>query len=170
MPATIEIFKNYLTDTFIETGSYIGDGIAKALNVGFKIVHSMEINYEYYNKCHVRFINNDNVNLYNGDSIKFLKDILDKIETKCTFWLDSHNFDETNMCSRIVEELMIIAMHKRHDHIILIDDNRLIETNFGLNREQIKRLLKIINPKYKIDTVDGYDKGVLENDIIVARL
>lgn len=167
MPSSKEIFERYLNPVFIETGSHIGDGIQQALNAGFQKVFSIELVPEYYQRCIKRFQGNEKVKIFEGASIYHLPRILHGMQEKCTFWLDSHNFSPENPQSMIIEELAIIATHFRKNHTILIDDNRLIETEFKIKRQTIKNILNIINPEYKIESIDGNGAGLI-NDIITA--
>ena len=41
MPSTTENFKKYLNNIFVETGSYLGDGIQKAINSVYKNIISI---------------------------------------------------------------------------------------------------------------------------------
>lgn len=91
MPASIEVFKKYLNDMFIETGSYLGDGIQQALNAGFQNIISIELSDKYYSISTNRFINNHNIKIIKGDSYKVLPDIIKDINTNITFWLDGHS-------------------------------------------------------------------------------
>jgi len=66
-------FKPYLNPIFIETGSYIGDGIQAALRAHdkdkrFERVISIEVSKHFYDICKARFPQRK-VKLYYGDSI-----------------------------------------------------------------------------------------------------
>jgi hypothetical protein len=97
MPADIEgkIFKKYKKNTtlFIETGTYIGDGIKSAINAGFENIISIEISKFQYDYCEKMFKDNKNVSLFLGDSREVLHNILsnDIIKNQgIFFWLDAH--------------------------------------------------------------------------------
>ena len=83
-------FKPYMNPVFIETGSYVGDGIKAALDAGFKQVISIELSVFYYEACKERFKDDPRVFLYFGDSLIILPEILNGISKRCTFWLDGH--------------------------------------------------------------------------------
>ncbi len=168
MTASKEIFETALNPVFIETGSCAGDGIQQALDAGYREVHSIEVDPKFHETCKKRFSRNNSVNLYQGSSIIWLPKILKTMQERCTFWLDSHYFDPYNPQSMVIEELLIIGLHFRKNHTILIDDMRLMEVEFKIKRQTLKNMLKLINPEYKIETVDGGGAG-LKNDILQAR-
>jgi hypothetical protein len=154
---------------FIETGTWIGDTIQKALDIGFKEIKSIELSVDLFNKARQRFKNNINVSLYNGDSAEQMQNIIYDISDKIVFWLDAHySGGETALGKQICPlyaELDVISKHKRNDHIILIDDIRDVHNGYmRVTLNELIQKLKLINPDYKIYYVDGHTK----NDILVA--
>lgn len=90
-----ELFARYKNNSeiFIETGSYIGDGIQSALNAGFDNIVSIEIAKGQYDFCLDRFKDNNKVKLILGDTRNVLKNVLDehlKNVKNVFFWLDAH--------------------------------------------------------------------------------
>jgi len=167
----------FITDTFIETGTYHGETSIIASNLGFKQIISIEL------QPHLLSIASNlykgyNIQFYLGDSPTILEQILPSIDTKITFWLDAH-MDDCNIIPYVtpnirkcplLEELKIISQSKRNDHIILIDDIRLFGIG-GVWAEQltlqtVTKELYNINSNYKISFIDGY----VDNDIIVATI
>lgn len=53
---------------FVETGSYVGNGIEPALAQGFKNIISIELTDKYASFCRSRFAQNNNVHIIQGDS------------------------------------------------------------------------------------------------------
>lgn len=167
----------FITDTFVETGTYHGETAIIASNLGFKQVISIEL------QPHLLSIARDlckgyDIQFYLGDSPKVLEEILPLIDTRITFWLDAH-MDDCNIIPNVtpnirkcplIEELKIISNSKRNDHIILIDDIRLFGMNgvWGedLKLESVIDILYSINPDYNISFIDGY----INDDIIVAMI
>jgi len=173
-------FTPYLNPIFIETGSYIGDGIQAALNSGFTQVISIEVNIYFFRRCRARFSRKfakKYIKMYLGDSILVLPKVLKNINERCTFWLDGHYMSDPNteggmMPVPLMEELKIIAQHPIKNHTILIDDIRLLRDHkaewkdlpYGV--QDVENFIFSINPEYKIT----YDFGVVANDILIAQV
>lgn len=169
---TQEVFQKYPNKYFIESGSYLGDGIQMALLTGFKTVYSIELGINLYQGCCGRFANNKNVKLYLGDSTNVLPEILKEIDEPATFWLDGHyswgNTARGNTNSPILIELEIIKQHPIKTHTILIDDLRqcgTVEFDFVELDEIIQKVLEI-NPNYTI----SFENGHVPNDVLVAHI
>ena len=92
MPISKEVLSKYKADIFIETGSYLGDTIQLASEIGFKEIYSIEASDKFYTHCLHRFINNSNVfGIYKGESVEILKNLIPSIKnSSITFWLDAH--------------------------------------------------------------------------------
>jgi hypothetical protein len=173
MPSNTQVFKKYLNETFIETGSFIGDGIQQALDAGFEKVISIELSDKYYEICKNRFNNNPNVKVVKGDSYKVIPDILKEINDPVTFWLDGHHScGDTALgdyWAPLIQELEAIKNHQIKNHTILIDDMRCWQEEnpvHGFFKDDILNKLTEINPDYKFIYEDGLEK----NDILVSRL
>lgn len=171
MPIYSDVLKTWKMDsnTMVETGSYIGDGIAKGLEAGYDKIFSFEIIPENYNICIERFKDHPEVNCYLGDSIKLLPGVLSHINESIVFWLDSHFVGETDGdLYPIMNELKIIKKHSVKDHTILIDDVRLFadgkEPAMPFSIAEVKDFISTINPDYQF----AYEAGYIDNDILVA--
>jgi len=161
---------------FIETGSFIGDGIQAALNSGFKNIISIELVKRLHYHCKHRFVNNKGVQLFLGDTLIVLPEIMKVIKEPCTFWLDAHfcggDTGYGDVRVPILQELEIIGKHYIKTHTILIDDMRAVQHGFpndGWNEltiDMLKEAVLKINPDYEI----SFDFGVVENDILVAQI
>ena len=126
--------KRYEIDTLIETGTYMGDMI-EAVQEDFRNIYSIELSEILYAKCKNRFIGDNSIFLFCGDSAKELPKILRIIrnssgtqlkgKSRVLFWLDAHySGGETARAAvetPIVSELKTILNHNS-EHIILIDD------------------------------------------------
>lgn len=61
---------NTKTNHYIETGTYLGDGIKTVIN-NYDFIHSIELSEKWYNYNIEQFKNNNNVKMYLGDSKKY---------------------------------------------------------------------------------------------------
>lgn len=184
MPSHYNIFKKYINNNFIETGTFKGEGVDVALSVGFKFVDSIEIFEEFYIKAKKKFLNNENVKIHLGSSESKLWEVISTKNEKLTFWLDAHYsgpisdpFQEThiktgtpmsNLKTPLLIELEIISNHPIKNHIIMIDDMRCCGTEYFnfISRSQIEESIYKINNNYKIIYEDSWEK----KDILVAIL
>ena len=74
---------------FVETGTYNG-GTVKAVKQYFNKVITIELSRSLYEKAANFFINDQNVEIIQGNSADKLKYVLDKINEPALFWLDGH--------------------------------------------------------------------------------
>lgn len=151
---------------FIETGTYEGDGIATALDVGFEKVISIELDADSVRRARARFVGKPVTILY-GDTAKLLPDVLADLCEPATFWLDAHPVG----WSPVMAELAAMAVANIREHTILVDDRRLMtmfhpDGWFTPSEKAVLEALLQINPAYEISFVDGF----VPDDIIVARL
>lgn len=169
---TSGVFRSHLKGIFIETGSFIGDGIQQALDAGFQEVHSIELFPQFYELCSERFAGDPRVHMHLGDSADMLKVVLAGIQEPVTFWLDGHYSGEGTAMGKnstpIFAELAAIAEHPIKTHTILIDDVRLFgEKEFDyISKKDVIKMIRSINPHYVIYYEDGYCK----NDVLVAEI
>ena len=84
-------FNLFPNPIFVETGSYEGYGIKRALEAGcFKEVHSIELSEYYYARCTSLYKDNPKVHLHFGNTVYVLPKILEQINEPITFWLGAH--------------------------------------------------------------------------------
>ena len=169
----------YPNKFFVESGTYIGDGVAEALQCGFQVIKSFEIFPALAQQCQNRFLGVPNVEVILGSSSKLLFEHIKDMDGNITFWLDGHysntgtGYDPDNICPLLLE-LEQIKLHPIKTHTIMIDDRRLLipSTNggmdgmFDISEEQVVKKLLEINPNYKI----RYEDGCEPNDIIIAYI
>jgi len=167
MPLSKQVLEKHISDNFIETGTYEGDGVQLALNLGFKNVRSIEICKEYFEKCAIRFQGLPNVSLFYGDSSVVLPRILESLNGEATFWLDAHVCTlrpmQHDICPIIAELDLILKNSVKHK--ILIDDRRLFRKRGAIAESLIHDKIREYNPKAEISYEDGYCR----NDIIVYK-
>jgi len=120
--------KTIKTKQYIETGTYLGDGIKAVLN-DYKIIHSIELSEKWYQHNVTQFKNNNNVKMYLGDSKKILPELLKTLNEPITIYLDAHYSGGTTAFGEeevpLLFELEILKQRK-YDDIIIIDDCRLL--------------------------------------------
>lgn len=144
--------------TFIETGTYQGWTVAALLS-RFERIYSIELDPLLAENARTKFQSYEHVDIRQGNSANVLPLILKDISVPTLFWLDGHysghGTAKAEKDAPIHEELEAIAAHERNDHVILIDDARLINgTNDYPTIENVLKLLKVINNKYKIRILD----------------
>jgi len=152
MPVNKEVLSKYISDVFIETGTYKGQTVEIALNLGFKEIYSLELNSKLYKKARRKFKKNKNVFLFEGDSITMLPEVLEKISAPATFWLDAHEsgpgLPGGKVLYPILEELKIVAGHFVKTHTIMVDDRRIFVSSIlnGVPLSAVKSAHFIFSP------------------------
>lgn len=164
-------FKNYY---FIETGTFGGGGLSKAVNCGaFKEFRSIEYDERIFRDGVAKFAGMNNVRLWLGNSAEDLWDMIKDIEQPATFWLDAHIFpprlDGGKNCP-LIEELEQLSWHPIKTHTILIDDMNCAGTAAFdyLTKEDLIHKIYEINPDYQIYFIAGGDAGEAPENILVA--
>lgn len=145
----------YNLQTFIETGTYLGETIYE-IKDNFNNIYSIELDPSLYKNAKNKFSSLPQIRIMQGDSAKILAGILKSIKTRVLFWLDAHTSGgitaQGDKVTPISEELMAIKGHMIKDHIILIDDaESFIGTNDYPAVDKIKSILQEINPEYKLE-------------------
>jgi hypothetical protein len=119
---------NVQTNHYIETGTYLGDGIKAVLN-NYENIHSIELSEKWYNYNIEQFKNNKNVKMYLGDSKKILPELLINIHEPITIYLDAHYSGGTTAFGDEEVPLLFeldILKNRKYDDIIIIDDCKLL--------------------------------------------
>lgn len=164
-------FHRFKNNVLVESGTLLGDGIADALDSGYTKVISFEVAPDLVKSCRNRFKDNPNVQVVEDTSAnlyEYIKDIKEPI----TFWLDGHwsqgITSYKDVYCPVLLELEQISKHPIKTHTILVDDVRLFGTwefNHITLADVIKKATEI-NPKYKIDFLDGHQA----NDILAFSI
>ena len=170
---------------YLETGLYDPRqevSCRKALTSGFKKVYSIEIRQDWVDigqDVFDYFIHTNRLRLICDDSANLMKHLhkTNDFQEKTLFFLDAHvdNSDIQKFRKRcpVIEELHAISSLDRKDHVICVDDMRIIREMYpwgessyqGINfEEEIKKIILSINPNYKFEYLDGHVKG----DILYA--
>lgn len=128
------LHSNTNAPSFVETGTYYGHTTALASSIfpaktKCPCVHSIELSETLFIQAKEKFKNNKNICLYQGDTIRILPSILQKIEGQPIIFLDAHfSMGETAQGQKntpILDELNIIKQSKFNDAILIIDDIRM---------------------------------------------
>lgn len=186
----IEYFQKYGSGkVFVETGTYLGDTVQLALDAGYEIIHTIEVDQGMYDKCYDRFKDNPKVKLWLGDSVDLIPKIAEELTEPATFWLDAHASGPLTggkyaPCPLVLELNAICGKKKIKitqngsesyfekssidTHTIMIDDRRLFgSAEWGhVQEKQIMNILNNINSNYNIYYLDGHQA----NDIICATV
>jgi hypothetical protein len=166
-------FKEYKSnhDIFVETGSYMGDGIELARQAGYSEIRSMDISLVNIEHCCERFKGRRNIAIVRGDSAKYLEVLLMDIAEPAMIWLDAHSqlFDDEPQADNpfpLLAELEQIRRHPIKTHTIMIDDV-LILTHprvTGWDNNTIENALLSINPAYNLT----YLSNPVKDNILLA--
>tara|TARA_R100000654_G_scaffold68770_1_gene97936 strand:- start:4881 stop:5441 length:561 start_codon:yes stop_codon:yes gene_type:complete len=184
MPICFDLNKvrnDYNCNIYFETGLWNvvteETSLCQALKLNFDKCASVEINNKFINLAKEKFIEeikNDKLFLFEGDSKNlnnYLQDLSIDKNDKILFFLDSHG--SGHGCP-LVEELTAIKELESKNHIIMIDDVRIIRgciwgdqryNNANFESELKNKILEI-NPNYEFSYLNGYQ----ENDVLIASL
>ena len=176
MPLKNDMLRKYLSPCFIETGTYLGDGVQSALDAGFAKVVSIELSFgQFFERAVNRFKNDSRVLIVQGDSADILFDVIKGIDTQMTFWLDGHwsggdtAYGKFN--SPLLSEIEQIGKHSIKNHIIIVDDMRCWITgnpdtpDITFTEEDIQAKILTVN-NYQF----AYEDGYIPNDILIAQI
>lgn len=175
-----ETLVNNINYFFIETGTYKGETTRAAFDVGFKEIHTIELQNQLYNESKNNLcdlIHTNRVFLHKGDSGVILEKILSRVNKKSTILLDAH-IDGGNYVEGVTprirtcplyDELNCIKNHHIRNHTIIIDDLRILgRVGWGTEvaLDMIMSMIMDINKNYKI----LYDDGETINDVLIAKI
>ena len=191
MSASLDTLRRNRSPILIETGTYEGDtplrifGYGQTFNRidegGYEKVYTIELQERLYELSKERLkglIEKGLVEIIKGDSATELQGVMDKVNEQATILLDAHidggNYirDVTPDIRRcpLYEELEVIKNHKIKEHIIMIDDVRLLGNagTWGDHHpvDRIKEIITKINPNYKFTL----EEGLTPRDVLVARV
>jgi|UniRef100_A0A6C0IMW9 hypothetical protein len=172
---------------YFETGLWDARALVsskQALSAGFEKVFCIELREKWItigNDVFKEEIENNKYHLYHDDSVhmtKYLENNPD-FDKKTMFFLDAHvdnqNIENYTKICPVIDELLAIKSLTRKDHVIMVDDLRLLkqpypwgETGYGaLNfMEAIMQIIKEINPEYQFKTLPGH----IEDDVLCAYI
>ena len=172
MSITLEQLSKYKNPIFIETGTYTGITVQKALDAGFEEIHSIEISPTWHEKARHTYADQEHVNLHLGNSADVLRELLPQITRSATLWLDAHNFEfcpekivHGNACP-LLDELECLCLYPQFINTILIDDLPNFDF-FNYDIEDVKTACLEINDGFVFSILQNRNR---ENQILVARM
>jgi len=167
MPLNFKPLELQKTDIFIETGTHVGNTIAK-IKDDYSEIHTVEIVPECYEAVRKKYTTDPHINFHLDDSPTGLTKILKNVTTPVTFWLDAHVQDMSQPAGTgapLLEELEVIKNHVVKTHMLLIDDVRLFK-KYGTTVEKVKSKILEINKDYTFE----FGRGYIANDVLIARV
>jgi hypothetical protein len=147
--------REFNLDTFVETGTYLGDTVYAMRHVCNKIF-SIELSRDLAKNARMRFSDYANIQILEGDSTVVLPQILRSIKNPCLFWLDAHYSGGVTVAGSsptpILEEVKAIIEHSVRRHVILVDDSRMFVGKGGYpTLEQLNSLVASSRPDIIVD-------------------
>ncbi len=156
-----QIQQKYDLQTFVETGTYLGEMVDAQKN-NFEKIISIELDLKLYESAKNKFKDFNHIEILQGDSGEILKSLLPKIKEPCLFWLDAHYSAGFTAKGKketpIIEELDSI-LKTEFNHVLLIDDARCFSHENGY--PTISEITECVNNKRP----NSYSIKI-ENDII----
>lgn len=156
----LEYSKSGGYDSFIETGTFLGDTV-EFFRPHFKKVVSIELQPDLAAKARERFSNNDNVEILEGDSGVLIQEIVANLESPAFFWLDGHYSSEFFVGDEYivtaksdkntpVEKELHTILSSAQNHLILIDDARDFTGRYDYPTiKAVREKVKELKPNYK---------------------
>lgn len=155
---------------FVETGTYLAETLM-SVSPNFLYNWSIEAQESCFQHSLIRTQHpvRKNVKLFHGESPEILPEILSEIDKRpesdkrCVFFLDAHFSGRINDAAEsqanthtseiyghcpLIQEIEEIGKHKEKNHMILIDDIRMMGTPGWPTIEKTLESLKSINQKY----------------------
>lgn len=165
---------------FLETGTFHGAGVARALKDGYKKVISIEVYEPLYRANALRYateIEQGRVSLYCGDSAYVIADIVKDLPDPILFWFDAHdqtmNDAGVGDCKcPIIKELRSIidvrGLPARRMDILTVDDMRLIENKdagWNIDLTEFYSTIWEYNPDFQLTREEGF----VSHDILFCK-
>jgi len=154
---------------FVETGTFNGDTV-DAVKPHFNKVYSVELSEILYKAAKKRFIDDDKVEIFHGDSSEILKNISAQLSDETVlYWLDAHwcvadnTSGDKSQCPLLNEIKNINTLNG--DSVILIDDARLFMAPPAVPHDvtQWPDLSQVIN---SLQSISSQHEIMIVNDVI----
>jgi|ERR1019366_4941514 predicted O-methyltransferase YrrM len=159
---TLEELRKF-SDTFVETGTHLGGGVQSALEAGFEVIMSCELDPALFKAARylveLNPVGREKVRLFLGDSATLLPEMLRMCGKPSVVFLDAHREEAEGITPSFPLELEFRALLSapRRDHMILVDDVDLCgkPQMAGVTLDDIKGRLMQIFPLYKFSRLWG---------------
>lgn len=115
---------------FVETGTRYGDMLL-AMVESFDHLWSIEMDPTLHRLASDRLAPYRNVEIHLGDSGSLLSTVLTRLRVPAVFWLDAHPGEDEPGAVPLLKEVCTILEHDIGNHVILIDDTRLLSGHNG---------------------------------------
>jgi len=167
--AQLDLLQKYKGNkkTFIETGTWQGDGILQSIRAGFDTIYTCDIDPDLVERAKDIYSYHPDLHVINNYSHLFLEEIMPKIDEECLVFLDAHimpgktgwedSHRQIELCGGstecpLVKEVDAISKSKIRTHTILIDDYGCFGSWVfnGLQFKTIQNMIMNINKDYKI--------------------
>ncbi len=171
MPIASTTLAQYLNPLLVETGSYLGNGTAAALDAGFPRVYTIEAYPALYERVTERFQSEPRVMTFSGSSVDRLPEILAEVTEPITIFLDAHACGGATAGAfdcPLLQELAILATHSIKTHTILVDDVHVFSLDLP-SMEQVLAGLRHINPTYNYALLPS-GEAHLGFDVLAAQV
>ncbi len=150
--------EKYKLNTFVETGTFMGEMIDAMLPVFPKII-SVEIDPVLAARAQKKFSAYPQVSIIREDSSAALPAIITGNKEPCLFWLDAHysggGTGKSDLETPIMQELNILLNNSPWNHVILIDDAReFTGSNNYPTLEEVKKLIAARRPDWLMQVKD----------------
>ena len=145
----------------VETGSFGGAGIGRAIEAGYNDIRSVELSERWHQHCLDRFSTDSRVKLYLGDSRDMLLQMLP--DKKCVIVLDAHpsgphtaghddlmeKGESSVYCQdRILRDELRIIIDNKIRNLIIIDDQEEVKEEWTMMLQDYD--FELINGKYLV--------------------
>lgn len=145
----------------METGTFLGDTI-EFLKAKFNFLFSIELSEELATRAKIRFKDDKNIKILNGDSGAVLEKLVPELNEPTLFWLDGHYSSEFYLNGEYfvtakadkntpIEKELDIILSSPFKHIILIDGARLfIGENDYPTIQKLEEKVRASDKGYKV--------------------
>ncbi len=147
--AVVDAARAFGLRTLVETGTYEGEMVRKALRHFTRIV-TLELDAGNAARAARRFAGDDRVEVWQGDSATLLPEVLRTVPEPAVFWLDGHfsgaGTARGSLDTPLAAELATLARRGNPRDIVLIDDARMLGEGDYPSVEQIARAVAPLHP------------------------